>query len=147
MTWQGWAQIALFAALVTVVAKPFGGYIAANMNGGGHVLRVSAPLERLLYWLCGIHPEEEQSWTGYAMALLCFHVVGIVVSYGLLRLQGVLPLNPQQFDGMSPDLALNTAISFATNTSWQSYGGESTLGYLAQMAGIVVQSFLSAATP
>ena len=100
----------------------------------------------MLYRLAGIDPSEEQSWIGYALAMLWFHLVGIAMLYALLRLQNVLPLNPQQFDAMSPDLALNTAVSFATNTSWQSYGGETTLGYLSQMAGIIVQSFLSAAT-
>jgi K+-transporting ATPase ATPase A chain len=146
MTWQGWLQIVVFAALITALVKPHGGYIVRNVDGGGRVSRVFAPLERGLYRLAGIDPAEEQSWIDYALALLWFHLAGIVVLYALLRLQSLLPLNPQQFDAMTPDLALNTAVSFATNTSWQSYGGESTLGYLAQMAGIVVQSFLSAAT-
>jgi K+-transporting ATPase ATPase A chain len=146
MTWQGWLQIVVFAALITALVKPHGGYIVRNVDGGGRVSRVFAPLERGLYRLAGIDPAEEQSWIDYALALLWFHLAGIVVLYALLRLQSLLPLNPQQFDAMTPDLALNTAMSFATNTSWQSYGGESTLGYLAQMAGIVVQSFLSAAT-
>ena len=86
--------------------------------------RVFAPLERGLYRLAGIDPAEEQSWIDYALALLWFHLAGIVALYALLRLQSLLPLNPQQFDAMTPDLALNTAVSFATNTSWQSYGGE-----------------------
>jgi K+-transporting ATPase ATPase A chain len=139
-------QIAVFAALVLAAVKPYGGYIAANVNGGGRVQRGFARLENGLYRLAGIDATEEQGWTEYALAIVTFHVVGIAALYGLLRLQDVLPLNPQQFAPMSPDLALNTAVSFATNTSWQSYGGESTLGYLAQMAGLVVQSFTSAAT-
>jgi K+-transporting ATPase ATPase A chain len=146
VTWQAWLQIVAFAAMITAAVKPFGGYIARNVTGGGRVQRAFAPIEHVLYRLAGIDPNEEQSWIGYALAILWFHLVGIAMLYALLRLQNVLPLNPQQFDAMSPDLALNTAVSFATNTSWQSYGGESTLGHLAQMAGIVVQSFLSAAT-
>jgi len=146
MTWQGWLQIAVFAGLITAVVKPLGGYIVRNVNGGGRVQRIFARLEHRLYRLAGVDPSDEQSWIGYALALLVFHLVGIAALYALLRLQNLLPLNPQGFDGMSPDLALNTAISFATNTSWQSYGGESTLGNLSQMAGLVVQSFMSAAT-
>jgi K+-transporting ATPase ATPase A chain len=145
MTWQGWLQIAVFAALITAVVKPLGGYIVRNVDGGGRVLRAFAPLERGLYRVAGIDPAEEQGWVDYAMALLWFHLVGIIVLYALLRLQNLLPLNPQQMDAMTPDLALNTAVSFATNTSWQSYGGESTLSYLSQMLGIVVPSFMSAA--
>ena len=145
MTWQGWAQITVFAALITAVVKPLGGYIMRNVDGGGRVQRAFAPIERSIYWLAGVDPAEEQGWVDYVMALLWFHLVGIAVLYALLRLQQLLPLNPQQMGPMSPDLALNTAVSFATNTSWQSYGGETTLSYLSQMAGIVVQSFMSAA--
>jgi potassium-transporting ATPase potassium-binding subunit len=145
MNWQGCAQITLFAALVTAVVKPLGGYIMRNVDGGGRVQRVFAPLEHGLYRLAGIDPAEEQGWVQYALALLWFHLAGIAVLYALLRLQNLLPLNPQQMDALTPDLALNTAVSFATNTSWQSYGGETTLSYLSQMAGIVVQSFMSAA--
>ncbi|HSZ93338.1 MAG TPA: potassium-transporting ATPase subunit KdpA [Acetobacteraceae bacterium] len=145
MTWQGWLQIAVFAALITAVVKPLGSYIVRNVDGGGRVLRAFATLERGLYRVAGVDPAEEQGWVDYAMALLWFHLVGIIVLYALLRLQNLLPLNPQQMDAMTPDLALNTAVSFATNTSWQSYGGESTLSYLSQMLGIVVQSFMSAA--
>jgi K+-transporting ATPase ATPase A chain len=96
--------------------------------------------------LAGVDPGQEQSWIGYAVAVLCFHFVGIAALYLLQRVQNVLPLNPQQFAAVAPDLALNTAVSFATNTSWQSYAGETTLSYLSQMAGLTVQSFLSAAT-
>jgi K+-transporting ATPase ATPase A chain len=145
MTWQGWLQIAVFAALITAVVKPLGGYIVRSVDGGGRVQRAFEPLERGLYRLAGVDPAQEQSWIEYALALLCFHLVGIAALYGLLRLQQLLPLNPQQMDAMSPDLALNTAVSFATNTSWQSYGGETTLSYLSQMAGITVQSFMSGA--
>jgi potassium-transporting ATPase potassium-binding subunit len=145
MNWQGWAQIAVFAALVTVVVKPLGGYIMRNVDGEGPEQRVFAPLECGLYRLAGVDPAEEQGWVQYALALLWFHLAGIAMLYALLRLQNLLPLNPQQMDAMTPDLALNTAVGFATNTSWPSYGGETTLSYLSQMAGIVVQSFMSAA--
>jgi potassium-transporting ATPase potassium-binding subunit len=145
MSWQGWVQIAVFAALITVVVKPLGGYIVRNVEGGGRVQRTFAAFERGLYRLAGVDPSEDQGWVDYALSLLFFHVAGIAVLYGLLRLQQLLPLNPQQLDALSPDLAFNTAVSFATNTSWQSYGGESTLSYLSQMAGIVVQSFMSGA--
>jgi potassium-transporting ATPase potassium-binding subunit len=145
MSWQGWLQIAIFCGLITAVVRPLGGYIMRNVDGGGKVQRAFAPVERGLYRLAGVDPTEEQGWVDYAMALLWFHLIGIVVLYALLRLQNLLPLNPQQMDGMTPDLAMNTAVSFATNTSWQSYGGESTLSYLSQMLGVVVQSFASAA--
>jgi potassium-transporting ATPase potassium-binding subunit len=146
VTWQGWIQIAVFAALVIAVVKPLGGYIARSVGGDDRVQRMFAPLENGLYRIAGIDPDEEQSWVTYAFALLCFNLVGILALYILQRVQNVLPLNPQQFNAVSPDLALNTAVSFATNTSWQSYAGETTLSYLTQMAGITVQSFLSGAT-
>jgi K+-transporting ATPase ATPase A chain len=146
MTWQGWLQIVVFAALVTAAVKPLGGYIVRNVEGGGRVQRGFAWFERGLYRLAGVDPAREQSWIDYALAILCFHLFGIALLYALMRFQNLLPLNPQGINAVSPDLALNTAVSFATNTSWQSYGGESTLSYLAQMTGLVVQSFLSAAT-
>ncbi len=140
MNWQGWLQIAVFAALITAAVKPLGGYIARSVGGDGKVQRSFAAVENGLYRLAGIDPDEEQSWVSYALAMLVFNLVGIVALYILQRAQNLLPLNPQQFDAVSPDLALNTAVSFATNTSWQSYGGETTLSYLSQMAGITVQS-------
>jgi K+-transporting ATPase ATPase A chain len=145
MTWQGWLQIAVFAALVAAVVKPLGGYIARIADGSSRVVRLFAPLETGLYRVAGVDPAEEQTWIGYAFALLAFHIAGIAALYALQRLQNVLPLNPQQMDAVAPDLALNTAVSFATNTSWQSYGGETTMSYLTQIAGIVVQSFMSCA--
>ncbi len=146
MNWQGWLQIAVFAALITAAVKPLGGYIARSVGGDGKVQRSFAAVENGLYRVAGIDPDEEQSWVSYALAMLVFNIVGIVALYILQRAQNLLPLNPRQFDAVTPDLALNTAVSFATNTSWQSYGGETTLSYLSQMAGITVQSFLSAAT-
>ena len=146
MTWQGWAQIAVFAALVTAAVKPLGWHIARIVEGQSNASRSLRTLEVGIYRLAGIDPAEEQSWIGYALALLWFHLAGIVVLYALQRIQNLLPLNPQGLAAAGPDLTLNTAVSFATNTSWQSYGGETTLSYLSQMAGITVQSFLSCAT-
>jgi potassium-transporting ATPase potassium-binding subunit len=146
MIWQGWLQLAIFAALATAAIRPFGGYIARSLDGRSRLARLGAPIERGIYRLAGIDPTSEQGWAEYAFALLLFHVVGIVALYALQRLQATLPLNPQRFGAVAPDLALNTAVSFATNTSWQSYAGETTLGYLTQMAGITVQSFLSGAS-
>ena len=135
MTWQGWLQIAIFAALIIAVVKPLGGIIARSVDGSGRVQRALAPIENGLYRLAGADPTEEQSWVTYALALLWFHLAGIVALYALQRVQHLLPLNPQQFDAVAPGLALNTAVSFATNTSWQSYGGETTMNQLSQMAG------------
>ncbi len=104
-----------------------------------------APLERALYRVAGVNPKLEQPWYRYAVAFLIFHALGIIALCGLLRLQSFLPLNPQRQPPVAPDLALNTAVSFVTNTSWQSYGGETTLSYASQMLGITVQPFLSAA--
>jgi potassium-transporting ATPase potassium-binding subunit len=146
MTWQGWLQIAVFAVLITAAVKPLGGYIARIVEGSAKVWRPLTVVEHGIYRLAGIDPAAEQSWIGYAFALLLFHLAGIVALYVLQRAQNLLPFNPHGFDAVAPDLALNTAVSFATNTSWQSYGGETTLSYLSQMAGITVQSFLSCAT-
>jgi K+-transporting ATPase ATPase A chain len=146
VTWQGWLQIAVFAALITAAIRPLGAYVSRIVDGPFRVPRPLAAFERGLYRLAGVDPGREQSWVSYAIAVLCFHFVGIASLYVLQRVQNVLPLNPQQFGAVAPDLALNTAVSFATNTSWQSYPGETTLSYLSQMAGLTVQSFLSAAT-
>ena len=146
MTWQGWLQFVVFAALITAVVKPLGGYIVRNVEGGGRVQRNFSWFERGLYRLAGVDPAQQEGWVDYALAIVWFNLFGIALLYALQRLQNLLPFNPQAMDAVSPDLALNTAVSFATNTSWQSYGGESTMSYLAQMTGLVVQSFLSAAT-
>jgi K+-transporting ATPase ATPase A chain len=146
MTWQGWLQILAFTALITALVSPLGGHVARILEGKSRIQRLFEPIEISLYRIAGIDPAEEQSWVAYALALLIFNVAGVLVLYAILRLQNLLPFNPQGMGAVSPDLALNTAVSFATNTSWQSYAGESTLGYFAQMAGITVQSFLSGAT-
>ncbi len=103
-------------------------------------------LERDLYRLSGVNPDREQSWLAYTLAMLVFSLAGFLVLYAILRLQGVLPLNPQGFAAVPPDLAFNTAVSFITNTNWQNYAGEATMSHFSQMAGLTVQNFLSAAT-
>jgi len=131
---------------VGLLTHPAGGYLARVYAGERTLLRpLLGPIETALYRLAGVKPEVEQSWFGYAVSFLVFHALGIVTLYALLRLQASLPLNPQELTGVAPDLALNTAVSFVTNTSWQSYSGETTLSYASQMIGITVQSFLSAA--
>jgi K+-transporting ATPase ATPase A chain len=143
----GWAQVGLLALLVAALARPLGGYIVRVYAGEETALRpILRPVESALYRLAGVDAAAEQTWLSYAVSLLAFNAVGTVVLYALLRLQDVLPLDPQNLPATSPDLSLDTAISFATNTSWQSYAGEATLSHLAQMAGVAVQSFLSAAT-
>ena len=146
----------LLAALLGIVllcVKPLGSYIADVMQldrdrqGPPHfALRIGGRVEGFLYRLCGIQSAEEMSWTRYAIALLLFNVLGAVIVYGLQRLQIFFPFNPQKFAAVSPDSSFNTAVSFITNTNWQGYSGESTMGYFVQMAGLAVQNFLSAAT-
>jgi potassium-transporting ATPase potassium-binding subunit len=147
MTVAGWLQIALFAAIVGLLTRPLGGYLARVYAGERTLLQpLIGPIEAELYRLAGIESNVEQSWYRYTVSLLVFHAFGIIALYTLLRVQSGLPLNPQDLPAVAPDLALNTAVSFVTNTSWQSYGGETTLSYASQMAGITVQSFLSAAS-
>ena len=146
MSEAGLAEIGLLGALVLVLIRPLGGYMARVYDGAWTPLApLLRPVERGVYRVAGVDPAAEQGWQDYGIGLLLFSLVGTVALYLLLRLQLLLPLNPQNLPGTSPDLSLDTAISFVTNTSWQSYGGETTLSYLAQMAGITVQSFLSAA--
>ena len=147
MTLNGWAQIALFCGLVLLLTRPLGGYLDNVMAGRRTLLSpVLRPVERGFYRLAGIDPSEEQSWWVYARAMVVYHIVGFAFLYLLLRLQDLLPFNPQGMSAVAPDLAGNTAVSFLTNTNWQSYGGETTMSYLSQMAGLSVQNFLSAAT-
>jgi K+-transporting ATPase ATPase A chain len=147
MTLNSWLQIIVYFVVLILVAKPLGLYMLQVYQGRRTLLSpVLAPLERLLYRLAGVHPEEEMSWASYAVAMLLFNLLGIVFLYLLLQAQGALPLNPQRLGAVAPDLALNTAVSFVTNTNWQNYGGESTLSPLTQMLGMTVQNFLSAAT-
>jgi K+-transporting ATPase ATPase A chain len=147
MTLNGWFQIALFCAVVVALAKPLGGYMTRVFAGERTVLSpVLAPVERGLYRAAGIDAAQEQHWLAYALSMLAFHGLGFLALYGLLRLQTALPLNPDGQGAVAPDLAFNTAVSFVTNTNWQSYGGETTLSYLAQMLGLTHQNFLSAAS-
>ena len=147
MTSIGWLQIALFTIIVAATVRPLGGYMMRVFSGKPTVFGfLLGPVERGIYRLVRIDPAAEQEWYVYALALLAFNAVGLVVLYTLQRLQGLLPFNPLNFAGVDPALALNTAVSFTSNASWQSYSGETTLSYLSQMAGITVQSFLSAAT-
>jgi K+-transporting ATPase ATPase A chain len=147
MTWQGWAEIAFTIGLTVAVGWPTGLYLARVWQGGRTWLDpVLRPVERGLYAVAGVDPEKGQGWLGYAGALLAFNAAGFLLLYLILRAQGALPLNPIRFAGMSPHLAFDTAMSFVTNTNWQSYAGESTLSNLAQMSGLTVQNFASAAT-
>ena len=146
MTAVGWLQIIAFFVVLILLVKPLGGYMARVFEGKRTLMSpVLAPIERFFYRLAGIKPEAEMDWKVYAFAMLLFSVIGVVFLYLLQRLQGILPLNPQKMGAVSPDLSLNTAVSFVTNTNWQNYGGESTLSYLTQMAGLTVQNFMSAA--
>ena len=146
MTIVGWLQIPLFVVIVGLMVRPLGGYLARVYAGERTFLQpILRPIERSLYRVAGIKPSVEQSWYRYAVSFLVFHAIAVAALYGMLRLQPFLPFNPQHLPAPSPDLALNTAVSFVTNTSWQSYAGETTLSYAAQMLGITVHSFLSAA--
>jgi K+-transporting ATPase ATPase A chain len=146
MTLQGWLQIAVFFLLVLACVKPLGSYIATVMEGRPNILsKPLRPFERILYRLCGVDETKEQSWLTYAGSLLAFSLVSGLLLYLFERIQQLLPWNPQHFGPMSPDLSFNTAWSFLTNTNWQNYTPESTMGYFIQMTGLTVHNFLSAA--
>ncbi len=146
MTLAGWGQLALLIALLAVTTPLLGGYMA-KVYGGGKAPgdRIFNPIERTVYRLVGVNPDTEQRWNVYALSLLAFSAVSIVAVYVLQRVQASLPLNPTHVKGVAPNIAFNTAISFATNTNWQSYSPESTMSHLTQMAGLAVQNFASAA--
>jgi K+-transporting ATPase ATPase A chain len=147
MTASGVIQIGLFLTAVLLLAKPLGWYIArVYENKPCGLNRLLGPFERVIYRLCGINPANEMGWQRYTVAMLAFSAAGFVTLYALMRLQCVLPLNPQHLAAVPPDLSFNTAVSFVTNTNWQAYGGETTMSYLTQMLGLAVQNFLSAAT-
>jgi potassium-transporting ATPase potassium-binding subunit len=146
VTINGWLQIALFCAVIIALTRPFGGYMTRVFNGERTLLSpVLRPFESGIYWLCGVDENEEQHWLGYAFAMLMFSLAGFLVLYALQRLQNVLPYNPQGQDAIEQSSALNTSISFVTNTNWQSYVPETTMSYLTQMAGLTVHNFVSAA--
>ncbi|MDF2598295.1 MAG: kdpA [Methylobacterium brachiatum] len=147
MTLNGWMQIALYCAVVLALVKPLGLYMTRVFNGERTPLSpILAPVERAFYRVAGIDARQEQHWLAYAGGVILFHLLGFALLYAILRLQALLPLNPADQAAVAPDLAFNTATSFVTNTNWQSYGGETTLSYLAQMLGLTHQNFLSAAT-
>lgn len=147
MTLQGWALILAFVAVLLALTKPVGMWLFALYEGRRTPLHgVLGPIERGFYRLAGIDPTAEQSWRRYAVHMLIFNAVLLFFTYAILRLQGGLPLNPQGYAGLSEHLSFNTAVSFATNTNWQSYGGESTMSNLSQMLGLTIHNFLSAAT-
>ncbi|KFC66315.1 Potassium-transporting ATPase A chain [Devosia sp. LC5] len=147
MSLIGWLQIGFVLIAVLLLVKPLGLYMAKVFSGERTFLSpVFDPVERGFYALAGVRPDKEQSWLGYTMGVLLFSLAGFLSLYAILRLQNVLPLNPQGFPALAPDLAFNTAASFVTNTNWQSYGGETTMSHLSQMLGLTVQNFVSAAT-
>ncbi len=147
MTFNGWLQIAIYAVLVILITKPFGGYMTRVFNGERTPLRlVLHPIEVGIYKLCGVREDEEQHWISYAVAMLAFSFAGFVIMYAIQRLQNMLPFNPAGQDAVSPDLAFNTSVSFLTNTNWQSYVPETTMSYLTQMWALTVHNFVSAAT-
>jgi K+-transporting ATPase ATPase A chain len=146
MTAIGWLQAIVFFLLVLAVTKPLGTYMARVFEGERTWLTpVFAPIEKLVYRLCGVRENEEMTWYVYALSMLAFSLVGLAYLYVLLRTQKWLPFNPQHIDNMTPDLAWNTAVSFTTNTNWQFYSGETAMSYLSQMAGLAWHNFVSAA--
>ena len=146
MMTSSWLQIVLFIGVVLLLAKPLGAYMARVYQGERTFFsRIVSPVERLIYRIMGMRADEEMDWKTYAVAMLFSILVGILSLYAVLRLQGVLPLNPQHLGSVNPALAFNTAISFNTNTNWQNYSGEVTMSYLSQMVGLAVHNFLSAA--
>ena len=147
MTGNGTLQLLLYLAVLLALAKPLGAYMARVYEGRDCGMdRLLGWLERLVYRLCGVNPGEEMGWRVYALTMLLFNFAGMLLVYLLQRVQGGLPLNPQGFGAVSADSSFNTAASFATNTNWQGYGGETTMSYLTQMVGLTVQNFVSAAS-
>ena len=147
MTFQGWTLIAVFIALVIALAKPMGLWLFALYEGRATPLhRLLGPVERGFYRLAGIDPAAEQGWRRYALHMLLFQLVLLLFTYAVLRLQAVLPMNPRALAAIGPDGAMNTAISFVTNTNWQWYSGEVAMSNLSQMLGLTIHNFLSAAT-
>ena len=145
---SGWIQFGVFVAALALITKPMGLYLlrVLDVNGRTWLDLVLKPLERGTYRVMNVDPNKEHDWKQYALAMVLFSVVGCLFTYAILRLQYFLPLNPQGFAGISPDLAFNTAVSFTTNTNWQNYVGESTMSYFSQMIGLAFHNFVSAAT-
>jgi len=148
MQTSGWLQLALYVVALAAITKPMGLYLTQVLDTNGRTWfdPVLKPLERLTYRLMGVRAGQEHDWRQYTWAMLLFSLVSCVFTYAILRLQNVLPLNPQGLGALTPHLAFNTAVSFTTNTNWQSYGGESTMSYLSQMVALAIHNFTSAAT-
>ncbi len=147
MNWNNLIQSAVYIIVLLIMVKPLGIYMARIYEGKPAVLNVwFGWLEKLIYRICGVNPEQKMSWKDYAVSMMLFNIIGIIVVYAFQRFQARLPLNPMSMAAVPPDLSFNTAVSFATNTNWQSYGGETTLSYFTQMLGLTVQNFVSAAT-
>jgi len=147
MSWQGWVQILLYVGVLVAAAKPLGSYMARVYEGEPVFMeKVFGPLERLIYRLAGVRRDADDPWKTYALGMLLFNMAGLLVVYLLQRAQASLPLNPASMPAVTPDSSWNTAVSFATNTNWQGYGGEATMSYATQMLGLTVQNFVSAAT-
>ena len=144
----GWIQLALYVLILLLLTKPVGLYLVRVLDGEGKTFLdlFLKPVEKLFYRMLGLDPKKEQDWKQYTVSMLLFSLVGLLFTYAILRLQHLLPLNPQGLGPVSPDLAFNTAASFTTNTNWQNYAGESTLSYFSQMVGLVFHNFVSAAT-
>jgi K+-transporting ATPase ATPase A chain len=147
MDLSGWLQLALFLGLLFAVTKPLGLYLVRVLEPEGKTWldRPVKSVERLLYRILSIDPKMEQDWRHFARSLIVFSLAGLLFTYAVLRLQHLLPLNPQKFGPVRPDLAFNIAASFASNTNWQNYAGETTLSYFSQMVALVFQNFVSAA--
>ena len=147
MTVNGWIQIALFCAIIIAITPVLGGYMTKVFNGERTFLSpILRPIERMIYAICGVNEKDDQHWTVYSISMLLFSLIGFFLFYAIQRLQGVLPLNPQGFAAMGEHLSFNTAISFITNTNWQSYTPEQTMSYLTQMSALTMHNFASAAT-
>ena len=144
----GWIQLAAYVGILLALTKPIGMYLVQVLDARGKTFLdpIMHPVEILIYRLFGLDPDKEQNWREYSLSLLVFSMIGFLMTYGILRLQHHLPLNPQGFGPLSPHLAFNTAVSFTTNTNWQSYAGESTMSYFSQMVGLAFHNFTSAAT-
>src|SRR5438477_4984233 len=147
MQTAGWLQLAVYVIALAAITKPMGLYRMQVLDANGKTWfdPVLRPLERLTYSLMGVKPGKEHDWKQYTLAMLLFSLVSCIFTYAILRLQHLLPLNPQGLGPVSPDLAFNTAVSFTSNTNWQSYSGESTMSYFSQMVGLVIHNFTSAA--
>jgi K+-transporting ATPase ATPase A chain len=146
MTSSSIVGLIVFAVVLSLLAWPLGGYLARVFDGTTRAARVLGPVERLLYRAGGVDRDDDMRWTRYAIAVIVFNVAGLVVVYLLQRLQGVLPGNPNHLAAVDPRVAWNTAVSFASNTNWQTYGGETTMSHLVQALALTVQNFVSAAT-